>query len=104
MNPYIEKLKHFLASQSVKFQDDNASSILELLCYFYCASNTVDSALIRCQFHAAENALPKLTIEEYDAFFNITTHLCTSYEQKAFMDGVRVGMQLFQELDALPTE
>ncbi len=104
MNQYIEKLKDFLISQPETLQDDNANSILELLCYHYCSTNTVDSALIRCQFHAAENALPKLSIEEYDAFFNITTQLCTSYEQKAFMDGVRVGMQLFQELNDLPAQ
>ena len=102
MNLYIENLKQFLISEPQNFQDEDANSILELLCYHYCATNTVDSALIRCQFHAAENALPKLTIEEYDAFFNITTQLCTSYEKKAFTDGVRVGMQLFQELNNLP--
>ncbi len=104
MNPYIEKLKQFLISEPPVIKDDSASTILELLCYYYCSANTVDSALIRCQFSAAENALPKLSIKEYDAFFDITTHLCTSYEKKAFMDGVRVGMQLFQELNDLPTQ
>lgn len=104
MNPYIEKLKQFLLSEPPTFQDENANSILELLCYYYCSANTVDNASIRCQFHAAENALPKLTIEEYDAFFGITTHLCASYEKKAFMDGVQVGMRLFQELNDVPTK
>lgn len=102
MNPYIEKLKQFLISQPPVIKDDDANTILELLCYYYCSANSVDSALIRCQFRAADDALPKLSIEEYDALFAITTDLCLSYEKQAFMDGVRVGMQLFQELNALP--
>lgn len=99
MNPYIEKLNEFLATQPPILRTEDAGTLLELLCYYYCCTNSVDSTLIRCQFHAAENALPKLSIEEYDAFFAITTELCLSYEKKAFTDGILVGMQLFKELN-----
>lgn len=102
MNPYIEKLNHFLASQPPVIKDNSANTILELLCYYYCSANSVDSAIIHCQFRTLYDTLPKLSIEEFDAVFAITADLCLSYEKQAFMDGVLVGMQLFKELNALP--
>lgn len=102
MNPYIEKLKDFLKSRPPVLKFDDANSILELLCYFYCAGNSVDNAIIHCQFRALNDALPKLTLEEFDTVFAITADLCLSYEKQAFTDGVLVGMQLFKELNGLP--
>lgn len=99
MNPYIEKLNRFLADQPPVIRCEDAKTILELLCYYYCSFHSVDSAIIRSQFHDLHTTLPRLTFEEHDAVFAATTELCASYEKKAFMDGVQVGMQLFKELN-----
>ena len=102
MNPYIEKLKTFLETKPPVLKFDDANTILDLLGYYYCVSNSVDNAIIHCQFRSLYDTLPKLTLEEFDAVFAITADLCLSYEKQAFMDGVLVGMQLFKELNGLP--
>ena len=102
MNPYIEKLNAFLETKPPVLKLEDAGSILELLCYYYCMTNSVDNAIIHCQFRSLNDALPKLSIDEFDAVFTITADLCLSYEKQAFMDGVLVGMQLFKELNEVP--
>lgn len=102
MNPYIEKLKTFLANKPPVLKFEDADTILELLCYYYCMANSVDNAMIHCQFRTLYDALPKLSLDEFDSVFAITADLCLSYEKQAFTDGVLVGMQLFEELRKLP--
>lgn len=99
MNRYIKNLKAFLADQSANFPFDDANSVLEVLCYYYCSTNSVDNAVIRCQFKELNDILCKLTLAENDAVFAITGDLCTSHMRNAFLDGVHAGMCLYQELD-----
>ena len=99
MNHYIDNLKSFLSDQSPKFPFDDANSVLEVLCYHYCASNSADNALIRYQFKELNDVLSKLTLPENDAVFGLTCDLCTSHMKQAFMDGVCIGVHLFNELE-----
>ena len=99
MNRYIQNLKSFLSDQPANFPFVDGNSILEVLCYYYCASSSADSALIRCQFKELNDILCKLTLAENDAVFTVTGDLCISHMRQAFMDGVRTGMQLFREVE-----
>ena len=99
MNRYIENLKSFLAEQPPNFRFDDANSILELLCYYYCSANPVDNAVIRCQFEKLYGLIRPMTVEESDAVFNTVSDLCLSYERQAFLDGLTAGMRLFSELE-----
>ena len=45
MNRYIENLKSFLAEQTSNYTYDDAGSLLEMLYYYYTASNPVDNAV-----------------------------------------------------------
>lgn len=101
MNRIIDNLKSFLSDQPPNFPFDDGNSILEVLCYYYCASNSVDNALIRCQFKELNDILCKLTLAENDAVFALTSDLCTSHMRQAFLDGIRVGLHLFKELEGL---
>ena len=99
MNRYIQNLKSFLSEQAPSFRFDDANSILEMLCYYYCSANPVDNGVIRCQFKALHDVIRPMTVEESDAVFNIVSDLCLSYERQAFSDGLRAGMRLFWELE-----
>ena len=99
MNRYINKLNSFLAEQSANFPFDDAHSVLDVLCYYYCSVNSVDNAVIRCQFKELNDILSGLSLEENDAVFSLTGDLCTSHMRKAFLDGVHAGMCLFHELN-----
>lgn len=104
MNRYIENLKSFLAEQSATFRFDDAKSVLDILCYYYCSTNTVDTAIIHCQFKKLNDTLSNLSLAENDAVFAVTADLCTEHTRKAFVDGVLVGMHLFEELKELPND
>lgn len=103
MNRYIENLKSFLAEQTPNYIYDDANSILELLCYCYMDSNPVDSAVIRYQFMEMDSILNRLSLAENDAIFSLVCNLCIAHERQAFRDGIQVGMQLFSELNELPS-
>lgn len=98
MNRYIENLKSFLAEQSPCFGYDDANSILEMLYYYYTVANPIDNALIRCQFKELKDTLCNLSLSQFEAIFSITGDLCVSHERKAFLDGIHVGLRLFDEL------
>lgn len=98
MNRYIEKLKSFLAEQSPNFGYDDASSILEMLYYYYTEENSPDSAVIRCQFQALDSVLSKLSWAESERVFSLAVELCVSHARLAFTEGVQIGMRLFTEL------
>ena len=99
MNRYTENLKSFLTEQPVNFKFDDGNSILEVLCYYYCTSSSADNALIRCQFKELNDILSKLTLAENDAVFALTSDLCTSHVRQAFIDGIRTGFHLLNELE-----
>lgn len=98
MNRYIQNLRSFLAEQHPSFGFDDAHSILEMLYYYYTQDNPIDSALIRCRFKELDDRLPHLTVKENDAIFSVIMDLCSEYERQAFLQGVQVGMRLFDEL------
>ena len=102
MNRYIQNLKSFLAEQAPCFGFDDANSILEMLYYYYRNDNPVDSATIRCQFKELQDILCRLSFKENDAVFALTVDLCVAHERQAFLDGIHVGLRLFEELNESP--
>lgn len=98
MNRYIENLKAFLAKQAPNFGYDDASSILEMLYYYYTLANPVDNAVIRCQLKELDDVLRKLPQEDMDAVFDLSSGLCAACERQAFIDGIQVGIRLYTEL------
>ena len=89
MNPYIQKLKAFLAEQSPNFKYDDTDSIMEMLCYYYCSANPVDNATIHCQFKELGNIMRPMSLDESDALFTLVSDLCLStfFLTQPFIDG-----------------
>lgn len=102
MNRYIENLRSFLKEQAPCFGYDDANSILQMLYYYYTVANPIDNAVVRCRFKALNDVLYRLPAAENDAILSITSDLCAEYERQAFLDGIQVGVRLFQELGELP--
>lgn len=98
MNQCVQNLKAFLAEQHPSFGFDDANSILEMLYYYYSQDNPVDSAVIRCRFKELDDQISHLTVKENNAVFSVVMGLCSEYERQAFLQGVQVGMRLFNEL------
>ena len=45
-----------------------------------------------------DDLLRHLPLEDNNAVFNLCCSLCTAYEHKAFLDGLKYGAQLILEL------
>lgn len=57
-----------------------------------------DSAQIAANFDERNDVLAKLTLRECDQVWNLTCALCCEHEETAFLEGVRVGARLREEL------
>lgn len=101
MNRYIENLKSFLSEQSPRYGNDDANSLLEMLCYYYTEHNPVDNGIIRCQFKELDTILSKLSFSDNNAVFHLTGTLCAAYEKQAFEGGIAVGWKLYTELNQI---
>ena len=50
------------------------------------------------EIYKLEEFLCKLPLDDNNAVFNLCCRLCSAYEQKAFVDGIKYGMYLMVEL------
>lgn len=96
MNPYIEKLKDYLA-QYPRYRED-IGSVTELLCRYYTEENPIENAVIRSEFYDMGRILKKLSLQDNDELFTMVMRLCMDYSSRAFQAGLCTGLQLFTEL------
>lgn len=99
MNPYIEKLKSYLADSPANSHWENAQSILELLYYIYTEHHPIENATILYQFRELDQLLQYFTLPEHDRFTNLLCDVCTEYSRQAFLTGFHVGFHLSAELE-----
>ena len=98
MNKYIEKLKEFLGEQHPNNPHNDVNSLLDVLYYYYSEDNPIDSALIRCQFKEMDDSLKNLQWDQHEMVFATACNLCSSFEYQGFINGIHIGLRLFQEL------
>jgi len=98
MNSYVEKLKSYLLEQTPDYGYSDASSLLEMLYYYYTTANPINSESIRDHFKGLDHILTPLSWEENNAVFDLTCTLCAEHERRAFLEGIHVGVRLITEL------
>ena len=97
MHPYAKLLHDFLPP-SPHYGDADVNSMLEFLWRSYTDINPIDNAKIKSLFLDLEVFSKRLSIEEADQIFDITSHICIEHERLAFIEGMRVGVLLMDEL------
>lgn len=75
-----------------------SESLLDMLFWHYTESNTLDNEKIKGQFEVLRN-LVSLSREEYNELFYTVSDLCLEHGRIAFIEGLRLGVVLMQELD-----
>lgn len=91
MNTYMEKLKADLAEECPE-------SVLQMLYSVYQERYPTNSAEITEEFKQLNDVLSRLTVKECDKVWDLTCALCSEFEEKAFLEGVRVGVRLAEEM------
>ena len=98
MNPYTQKLLTAIAAYESKCGITEPDSILEALWYEYSCRSPIDDGQIR---QAEKNLSPvfeALSMEASDRLFDQIVELLNAYQRSAYLDGLRIGVHLFQEL------
>ncbi len=96
MQQYIQALTDYYKQNRPNHGD--AKSILELLYWHYTQFNPIDNQEIRDSFAKLRNQFPHLSLQEFDPIFTTVSDLCVEHERLAFLEGLRLGVTLMQEL------
>ncbi|MBE6950100.1 MAG: hypothetical protein E7451_02050 [Ruminococcaceae bacterium] len=98
MNPYTQILLTAIASYEAKCSIDTPESILEGLWYDYSCRNPVDDGQIRNAEAKISPVYAELSLEASDCLSDLIVELLTVYQRAAYLEGLRSGVHLIQEL------
>lgn len=96
MKTYIEKLKQHIADNPPDFCD--ANSVLELLFECYNENHPYDNEEIKADFNTLYQAMNGMPLREMDKIIYPVCKLYRDHEQAGFIEGIKVGMLLSEEL------
>lgn len=96
MNPYYETLKAHIEKHPPSFGDGN--SVLEMLYECYNEHTPFDNEQIKAGFHDLYQAMNGMTLQDMDKIIYPLCTLCREHEKAGFVEGIKVGIRLAQEL------
>lgn len=96
MKQYIEKLKHHIAENPPVFGD--ADSVLGVLYECYNENHPNNNEQIKADFNALYQAMNGMPLREMDKVIYPVCKLSRDHERAGFMEGIKVGMLLCEEL------
>ena len=76
----------------------NYDSLLDMLYWQYTETNSIDNEKIRGHFDTLRARIP-LSRTEYDEIMYTICDLCLEHGRLAFIEGLRLGVVLMQELN-----
>ena len=94
MNEYLTALQTYLNTQ----QSTNTENILELLYDAYNDTTGMDNEEIKADFEKLYQLMNDKTLQEIDEIIYAVCTLCRDHEKAGFVEGVKVGIGLGQEL------
>ena len=97
MNEYIKILKCNIAENPPNYGSD-AHSILEMLFTYYHECNNTDTDAVKAAFEDLYQRMHGMTLREMDRIVDVVCTLCREHEKAGFVEGVKVGLVLDQEL------
>ena len=99
INDFMNVLKEKIAAADLNFGDD-ADSVLGFLCGAYYDQNcNSDSEEIKQAFEDLYEAMNGKTLREKDEVIYAVCRLCRGHQQTGFVDGIKLGVLLSQELN-----
>lgn len=96
MKSFFDKLKTSLADNPPNL--DGSESVLAFLYEAYSEVNRMDDARIKADFNALYQAMNGMSLREMDRILDPVCTLCRDHERAGFMEGIRLGTLLAQEM------
>ena len=100
MDKIAQRLKAYIETHPIDLGDSDCETVLDQLYQAYAESHESDPPEISNSFKELEDFLNTLPLDDNNAVFNLCCRLCSAYERKAFIDGLKYGTQLIQELQS----
>ena len=98
MKDIASRLNAYIQKHPFDSGDSDCETVLDQLYQAYAESHESDPAEIGDGFKELEEFLCLLPLKDNNAVFNLCCRLCSTYERKAFLDGLQYGAQLMQEI------
>ena len=100
MKKYLAALQAKEATQQANFGND-ADTVLGMFCSTYYELNcNADTDEVKQVFGELYQTMTGKTLKEKDEVIYATCRLCSLHQQTGFIDGIRLGLKLAQELNA----
>lgn len=96
MNTFLEILKAHLKQHPPNYGD--GESILEMLYECHNENSPYDNEQIKADFNELYRQMNGMLLREMDKIIYPVCKLCRDHEKAGFVEGIRVGMQLMEEL------
>ena len=97
MDEFMNALQTQLATQQPNYPD-NVESILEVLFDAYNESSSFHNAAIKADFEELYRCMNGKPLKEIDEIIYAVCALCRDHEKAGFIEGVKIGMSLAQEI------
>ena len=99
MKKYLVALQTKEATQQANFGND-ADTVLGMLCSTYYELNCkADTDEVKQAFDELYQTMAGKTLKEKDEVIYATCRLCSLHQQTGFIDGLRLGLKLSQEIN-----
>lgn len=95
MDTPAQKLYQYFKENPPHF--DNGESVLDFLYWHYSEYNPIDNDAIKGQLESMRSLLD-LPSNLYDQVFGLVCDICIEHGRLGFVEGLRFGMVLMQEL------
>ena len=96
METYFEKLRAYVAENPPDFGD--GESVLAMLYEVYADSNKMDDGTIQEDFNELYRQMNGMELREMDKIIYPVCTLCRDHQRSGFMEGIKVGIRLREEL------
>ena len=96
MKNFYDVLNQFVSENQPNFGD--GESILTLLYEAYSECNRLDDAQIKADFNELYRLMNGMELRDMDKIIYPVCKLCRDHEKTGFVEGVKVGIRLLQEL------
>ena len=96
MKTYLEAIKSHIKTHPPHFGD--GESVLTMLYECYNENNPYDNAQIKADFNEFYQQMKGMPLREMDNIVYPVCKLCRDHEKAGFIEGIRLGVLLAQEV------
>ena len=96
MADFYQTLKANIDNNPSQYGD--GTSVLTMLYEAYSQSNQMDDAQLKQDFEALYQQMNGISLQEMDRILDPVCALCRSHQRTGFIEGMRIGVKLREEL------